>query len=65
MGSSVYGLAHHRGVQEGIQIGLKMAAEAAKQNRIRIATKAVELAQVTTPAVLVFVKQRRAAKTSA
>lgn len=64
MGSSVYGLAHHRGVQKGIEIGLKMAADAAKQRRIQIATKALELAQVSAPAVLNFVRQRRAAKTS-
>lgn len=65
MGSSVYGLAHHRGVQKGIEIGLRMAAEATKQNRIRIATKALEIAQVATPAVMLYVKRRRAVKTSA
>jgi hypothetical protein len=56
----------HRGIQigieQGIEIGLAMAAAAARRRQMQIANTAANVVKYATPAVLKLVSTHRAAK---
>ncbi len=66
MGGPVYRLGSNRGVavgiERGIEIGPKIAAVAAVQRRLQIATSALKAVQQATPAVLRAMRTCRATK---